>query len=128
MPVLRSIDEQNELYSRSRSQEQLNAVGLNNVVAQPEAEWATNAIGGLSYHNYGLAGDFYRLMPNGIIQWDYDRSELQSIAASSGLDWLGPSFDPPHYQKTFGLSTQQLLNLVNSSQVNNEGYVLLPGN
>ncbi|MGB5976767.1 MAG: RHS repeat-associated core domain-containing protein, partial [Cyclobacteriaceae bacterium] len=127
-PVLRTFDTQNNLYAQSRTQEQLNRVGLNNIQARPDLPWATNARGGYSYHNYGLAGDFYRLMDDGSIDWNYDRTPLLRIANSLDLEWLGPTFDPPHYQYTTGRSERELLDLYNDGEVDDDGYLIFPDN
>lgn len=107
---MRSIAEQNNLYAQGRTQAQLNAVGLTGVTAQPNLPWATNARGGLSYHNYGLAIDVYRVLGDGSIQWNYNRSLIEWAANRAGINWLN-NFDPPHFQKTFGFTTDQLRRL-----------------
>jgi peptidoglycan L-alanyl-D-glutamate endopeptidase CwlK len=119
---LRTKSEQNTLYAKSRTQEQLNAVGLSHVTAQPKEKWVTNAIGGTSNHNYGLAIDFALLMPNGsTVSWDMlrdgdgdkaaDWNEVVQEAKSLGFFWGGDFksiYDAPHFEMTFGLSIKQL--------------------
>ncbi|MFP7296283.1 M15 family metallopeptidase [Neobacillus niacini] len=104
----RSIDEQNTLYEQGRTTE-------GNIV--------TNAKGGESYHNYGLAIDFALETPSGDVVWDrqYDRnqnaksdwSEVVKIAKSLGFEWGGDwkDFkDYPHFQMDFGLTIADLQN------------------
>lgn len=119
---LRTKAEQNALYAKSRTQEQLNAVGLSHVTAQPKEKWVTNAIGGTSYHNYGLAIDFALLLPDGkSVSWDMNRdgdsdkvkdwNEVVEEAKKLGFAWGGDFksiFDGPHFEMTFGLSIANL--------------------
>ncbi|OMD29157.1 hypothetical protein BJP48_18880 [Paenibacillus odorifer] len=104
---LRTIAEQNALYEQGRS--------------KPGAI-VTNARGGYSYHNFGLAIDFALLLPDGKqVSWNIDRdgngdkvtdwSEVVQEAKALGFEWGGDfdSFkDYPHFQITFGLTTSQL--------------------
>lgn len=104
---LRTIAEQNALYAQGRSK---------------PGPIVTNAKGGTSYHNYGLAFDFALLLPNGTtISWDMNRDgdkdkaadwrEVVGEAKELGLEWGGDwtSFkDYSHLQMTFGLSIDQL--------------------
>lgn len=102
--ALRTIAEQDGLYAQGRT------VGGSIV---------TNARGGKSYHNYGLAFDVAIIENNGVI-WDSpEYKNLSTIASNYGFDW-GGNFtnlkDEPHFQKDFGKNTQQLLaNIKNSS-------------
>lgn len=82
----------------------------------------TNAPGGYSNHNYGLAIDFALYTPSGKeVTWsesaDYDRDgeadwkEIVKIAKKLGFEWGGDwrGFrDAPHLEYTFGLSIAQL--------------------
>jgi peptidoglycan L-alanyl-D-glutamate endopeptidase CwlK len=100
---LRTIAEQDELYAQGRT--------------KPGAI-VTNARGGYSYHNFGVAIDFALLLPNGGVSWDTKRDgdgdgiadwdEVVAQAKRIGWDWGGDwrSFtDLPHFEMTFGLST-----------------------
>lgn len=102
----RSFSEQNKLYAKGRTE---------------EGTIVTNAQGGESYHNYGLAIDFALLDVNGQVIWDmkYDGNgngksdwmEVVGIAKSLGFEWGGDwkSFkDYPHLQMNFGLSIGDL--------------------
>jgi peptidoglycan LD-endopeptidase CwlK len=104
---LRTIEYQNELYAQGRTK---------------PGQIVTNAKGGYSYHNFGLAVDFALLMPDSrTLSWDTNRDgdndgqhdwmEVVNIAKSLGFEWGGDwaSFvDMPHLQISFGLSTAQL--------------------
>lgn len=100
---LRTIAEQNGLYAQGRT--------------KPGAI-VTNARGGYSYHNFGVAIDFALLLPNGGVSWDTKRDgdsdgiadwdEVVAQAKRIGWDWGGDwrTFtDLPHFEITFGLST-----------------------
>ncbi|WP_338532555.1 M15 family metallopeptidase [Paenibacillus peoriae] len=101
---LRTIDEQNGLYAQGRTK---------------SGQIVTNARGGYSYHNFGVAIDFVLLLPDGknvswdmqrdgdgdgIADWDEVVAEAKRIGWNWGGDWR--SFkDYPHFEMTFGLST-----------------------
>ncbi|MDG5471850.1 M15 family metallopeptidase [Jeotgalibacillus sp. ET6] len=102
----RSVEEQDALYERGRSQE-------GNIV--------TNARGGESYHNYGLAIDFAIRTSEESVVWDMDydgnnneRSdwmEVVEIAKDLGFSWGGDWHgfkDYPHFEMRFGLSIREL--------------------
>ncbi|MEK3969431.1 M15 family metallopeptidase [Paenibacillus sp. FSL H7-0323] len=104
---LRTIAEQNALYEQGRSN---------------PGVIVTNARGGYSYHNFGLAVDFALLLPNGSsVSWDMNRDyngnnikdwiEVVEEAKKLGFDWGGDwtTFkDYPHFQMVFGLTLTQL--------------------
>ncbi|MGN7760440.1 M15 family metallopeptidase [Paenibacillus sp. 22594] len=100
---LRSIPEQDGLYAQGRTK---------------PGQIVTNARGGYSYHNFGVAIDFALLLPNGGVSWDTKRDgdgdgvadwdEVVADAKRIGWEWGGDwtSFkDMPHLQITYGLST-----------------------
>ncbi|MGC5776598.1 M15 family metallopeptidase [Paenibacillus pabuli] len=102
----RSIEEQDALYNQGRS-------SAGSIV--------TNAQGGDSYHNYGLAIDFALRTPEGDVVWDMDRDdngngqadwmEVVELAKELGFTWGGDwaNFpDYPHLQMDFGLSINEL--------------------
>jgi peptidoglycan L-alanyl-D-glutamate endopeptidase CwlK len=81
----------------------------------------TNAQGGESYHNYGLAIDFALRTPEGDVVWDMERDdngngqadwmEVVELAKELGFTWGGDwaNFpDYPHLQMDFGLSINDL--------------------
>ncbi|MHA6529142.1 M15 family metallopeptidase [Paenibacillus sp. BAC0078] len=104
---LRTIAEQDALYAQGRT--------------KPGAK-VTNAKGGYSYHNFGLAIDFALLLPDGSsVSWDMKRDgdgdnvadwiEVVQEAKALGFGWGGDwsSFkDYPHLDMTFGLGTADL--------------------
>ncbi|KTD85030.1 M15 family metallopeptidase [Paenibacillus etheri] len=104
---LRTIAEQDALYAQGRIK---------------PGVIVTNARGGYSYHNYGLAVDFALLLPNGSsVSWDMrlddnnnqiaDWQEVVREAKALGFEWGGDwtSFkDYPHFQMVFGLTLTQL--------------------
>lgn len=93
--ALRTIAEQNGLYAKGRT---------------APGGIVTNAKGGSSYHNYGLAFDVV-IIRNGKAIWkDPGYKNLASIAQKYGFFW-GGNFrslnDEPHFEKAFGRSTRQ---------------------
>lgn len=117
---LRTIDEQNALYAQGRTK---------------PGNKVTNAKGGSSFHNYGLAIDFAILVDtdnNGTyneLSWDIKRDndkdgvsdwlEVVKIFEAAGWEWGGKWAsikDYPHLQKTFGFKWQQLLEKYNKKQ------------
>lgn len=108
---LRTIDQQNSLYAQGRTMPGMKV---------------TNAKGGKSYHNYGLAIDFalmYDKDKNGTFEtlsWDVkDKSWMEVVKAFEAKGWFwGGKFsslkDYPHLQKTFGFAVSSLLNKYNA--------------
>lgn len=95
---LRTIEEQNELYAQGRTK---------------PSKIVTNAKGGYSYHNFGLAFDFAVLNADGSVNWNVDEKwkRVGQLGKSLGLEWGGDwkDFkDYPHFQMTFGLSLADL--------------------
>ena len=93
--ALRTIAEQDALYAKGRT---------------APGGIVTNAKGGSSYHNYGLAFDVV-IIRNGQAVWkDSGYRKLSSIAQKYGFFW-GGNFkslnDEPHFEKAFGRSTRQ---------------------
>lgn len=102
----RSVEDQDRLYEKGRTEE-------GNIV--------TNAKGGESYHNFGLAIDFALKTPSGNVVWDmqYDRNEngradwaeVVDMAKALGFEWGGDWVqfkDYPHLQMDFGLTIAEL--------------------
>lgn len=115
--ALRTIDEQNKLYAQGRT---------------TKGKIVTNAKGGDSFHNYGLAVDIVQLIDkdrNGTfetaswsIELDADMDgnpdwlEVVEIFEKYGWQWglfnsKGERYDHPHFQKTFGYSIKTLKEL-----------------
>lgn len=91
----RSHEEQNRLYARGRT-----APGT--VV--------TNARGGYSWHNYGLAAD-YAFVVGGRLTWEGPWSIFGCIARECGLEWGGDwkkFSDRPHVQWRKGRTLAQM--------------------
>lgn len=101
----RTYEEQDALYAQSRTEH-------GNIV--------TNAKGGKSYHNYGLAVDF-AVVNDGQIMWDTsyngndngksDWEEVTEIAKDCGFTWGGDwddFVDYPHLQMDFDTSINDL--------------------
>lgn len=96
---MRTIKEQNDLYAKGRT-----APG-------PKV---TNAKGGSSYHNYGLAIDLVEIK-NAEANWDFKYELLKPFAEKYGLTWGGgfkKIVDKPHFELTFGFKWQALLKKV----------------
>lgn len=106
--AFRSAADQDKLYQQGRT------TGGNIV---------TNAKGGESYHNFGLAIDFALETPSGDVIWDreYDRNEngvadwteVVQMAKALGFEWGGDwkGFkDYPHLEMNFGLTIADLQN------------------
>jgi len=103
----RSIEIQNELYAQGRTK---------------PGKIVTNAKGGTSYHNYGLAFDIAVMNKDGkTVNWsdicdtDHDNKkdyyEIGALGKSIGLEWGGDFksiIDIPHFQLTYGLSIKDL--------------------
>jgi peptidoglycan L-alanyl-D-glutamate endopeptidase CwlK len=126
--TLRTFAEQDALYAQGRS--------------KPGAK-VTNAKGGQSYHNYGLAIDIVLLIDkdkNGTFEtasWDtktdFDKDgkadwiEVVNIFKRYGYEWGGDwkFIDMPHFQKTFGKSIKELQLLHTQNKVDKNGFVLI---
>lgn len=100
--TFRSWDDQDALYAQGRTQPGM---------------IVTNAQGGDSYHNWGLAFDCAPLV-NGVVAWDDTDKfvKMGNLGQQVGLEWGGNRttsyislVDMTHFQYTFGLSTEQLL-------------------
>lgn len=95
----RSFKEQNALYAKGRTK---------------PGNKVTNAKGGQSWHNYGLAVDvvFY---VNGKPSWEeyHDWEKLGRIGKLVGFEWGGDwkKRDRPHFQYTMNMDTKTALKL-----------------
>jgi peptidoglycan L-alanyl-D-glutamate endopeptidase CwlK len=126
--TLRTFAEQDKLFSMGRTK---------------AGRKVTNAKGGQSYHNYGLAIDIVLLIDKNN-DWvyetisydtkaDYDKDgradwlEVVDIFKQYGWEWGGnwKFYDAPHFQKTLGYSVRQLLDLHTRNRVDKNGYVLI---
>lgn len=121
----RSIEEQDALYAQGRTKFfDENGKRLNIV---------TNARGGQSYHNFGLAFDVVMLIDkdgNGTFEtadWsiDKDMKIVINYFKSKGWEWGGDwktLKDTPHFQMSFGKSTKSLFE---NCKINKVKYPLL---
>jgi len=124
---LRTIAEQDALYSKGRT------------TPGPKV---TNAKGGSSYHNYGLAidfaimhdkdgdGKFEELSWDTVLDYDKDgKIDWQEVVAQfEAIGWAwGGKFrtfkDYPHCEKSFGFKPSELLKMVRAGKVDKDGYV-----
>jgi peptidoglycan L-alanyl-D-glutamate endopeptidase CwlK len=118
--TLRTFAEQDALYAQGRTK----PGGI-----------VTNAKGGLSLHNYGLALDIVLIVDGKDAKWDtktdYDKDgksdwmEIVTIFKQHGWEWGGDwkFYDAPHFQKAFGYSVRQLLALHEAKKVDEHGFV-----
>jgi RHS repeat-associated protein len=85
----------------------------------------TNARGGYSNHNFGLAFDIVGIT-NGEIDYDLDWRGLSTLGKAHGFEWGGDwNFtDNPHFQNMFGNSVKSLREKYNSGNLTN-GYINL---
>jgi len=107
--TLRTIVEQDALYAQGRT---------------APGKIVTNAKGGKSYHNYGLAIDICLIIDGKEASFDmlkdYDGDKISdwmeavSIFKTRGWEWGGDweKKDYPHFQKTFGKTTAQLKSMI----------------
>lgn len=116
--TLRTFAEQDELYAQGRTK---------------AGKIVTNAKGGQSWHNYGLAIDIVLILDGKTASWDmqtdFDKdglSDWQEVVYVFGLygwEWGGSwrTFkDYPHFQKTFGLT-------INEAKIRYETKQLMTG-
>lgn len=109
--TLRTYEEQNTLYAQGRT---------------TKGKIVTNAKGGSSYHQFGLAIDVVLIIDGKTASWDtktdFDKDgksdwmEVVSIFKKHGWEWGGDFKsikDYPHFQKTFGYNIKQLQDLHN---------------
>lgn len=129
--ALRTFAEQEVLYAQGRGK---------------PGDIVTDARGGFSYHNYGLAVDVVFLLDkdnNGTHEsasWDFqadfdgdktpDWNEVDTIFKKYGWSGLyhkrdGKRWDLPHFQKTFGFPVNELLARYNAKKVDEHNYVKL---
>lgn len=119
--TLRTFKEQDELYAKGRT---------------APGSIVTNAKGGMSWHNYGMAVDIV-LIRDGNALWDVkkdldgdgksDWMEVVQIFKEygweAGIDWK--FIDPPHFQKTLGYTINQMHKLYIDKKIDKNGYVII---
>ena len=109
----RTFEEQDHLYAQGRT---------------APGKIVTNAKGGDSPHNYGLAIDVVPMV-GGQPDWDSALWEqISDIGKDAGFAWGGDfkSFkDKPHFEKLFGLNIYDLRKLYDTGR-DTDGYIKLP--
>lgn len=130
---LRTFAEQDVLYSLGRTR--INPDGKS--ARKPKGNIVTNARGGQSIHNYGLAIDFCLLIDGTQISWDLQKDwdgdkvadwmEVVKTFTDAGWEWGGKwKFkDNPHLQKSYGFEWRDLLKMHNEGEIDENGYVIL---
>jgi peptidoglycan L-alanyl-D-glutamate endopeptidase CwlK len=120
--TLRTFREQDELYCQGRTK---------------AGKKVTNAKGGYSYHNYGLALDIVLIVDQKTAVWDIktdfdgdgkpDWMQVVHIFKSHGWDWGGDwkFTDYPHFQKSFGYKISDLLEMHKLKKYDSNGYLLI---
>lgn len=120
--TLRTFREQDDLYAIGRSK---------------PGKKVTNARGGRSFHNYGLAIDICILTPKGGISWEVEKDHdgdgrpewdicVEKFKARGwkwGGDWTRFK-DRPHFEKS-DHTISELLALHSQEAVDDDGYVLI---
>ena len=104
--ALRTIAEQDALYAKGRT---------------VSGDIVTNAKGGDSYHNFGLAFDLVEITSGGGVNYNYDHTAVSNIGKSLGFEWGGDwksIVDKPHYQMVFGKKTSELKAQLDSDLAN----------
>lgn len=110
---LRTIADQNKLYELGRSVANTDGQTESN----PMGNTVTKAIGGFSWHNYGLAADIVYKTKTGAWTWEMPYSnweEIGKVGELFGLEWGGrwERFpDLPHLQLRGNLKTYKLKDL-----------------
>lgn len=106
---LRTFAEQNALYAQGRT---------------TKGQKVTNARGGQSYHNYGLAIDFVPIDAVGKLDWNPKHPAwetvikcAESVGFESGARWK-KFVDIPHLQITGGLTIEQCKLLYSNGGIN----------
>jgi len=112
--TLRSFKESDDLYAQGRTKP-------GNIV--------TNAPGGSSYHNYGLAIDFVNYV-NGLPKWTVDDNWMKvvNVFKAHGFAWGGDFHsikDYPHFEMTLGHNWRDLMALHIAGKVDANNYVLV---
>lgn len=135
--TLRTFQEQDALFAQGRTRlfdENGNRLGV-----------VTNASGGQSIHNYGLALDIVLIVDtnkdkkpdtavwNTVADYDGDRvadwMEVTNILKRNGWEWGGDwkrFKDAPHFEKNFGYTWRQLKSKYNKKQfIPGTNYVII---
>ncbi len=121
---IRTFGYQDELYAQGRTKEGL---------------IVTDAEGGESWHNYGLAFDFALLHKDRSVTWDMledldhdgisDWMEAVEAAKELGFewggDWTGEKKDFPHFDMKFGLTIKQARDRLEKGFTDKDGFIYI---
>lgn len=119
---LRSFDRSNALFNQPFDGKDNDGDGK----IDETDEKVTNAKGGQSYHNYGLAFDVVEIK-NGKGVWENPNwPKIGAIGKSFGFRWGGDFkslVDRPHFEYSAGFSVSQLLAMHNAGKKDADGYL-----
>jgi peptidoglycan L-alanyl-D-glutamate endopeptidase CwlK len=112
--TLRTFKESDDLYAQGRTK---------------PGQIVTNAKGGSSYHNYGMAIDFVNQV-HGLPKWVVNENWMKVVGAFKkyGFVWGGDFKsikDNPHFEMTFGYDWRDLLKLYKAGKIDSNNYVLI---
>ena len=122
--AFRTIQEQDQLFAKGRTK---------------KGHIVTNARGGFSWHNYGLAFDFALYRKNGSVSWNMledldqdgmsDWMEAVNVAKALefgwGGDWFGDFKDYPHFDMRFGLTIHQAKERFEKGLTDKNGFIYM---
>lgn len=92
----RSKEEQDALYAQGRT---------------TQGKIVTNAKGGSSFHNFGVAFDCVPIDEQGNAEWYYDFSKIAKIAEKIGLEWGDRGYvDMDHFEYRAGYPLEDFQN------------------
>jgi len=108
----RSFEEQDAIYAKGRT---------------APGKIVTWAKAGQSYHNYGLAIDIVEISGSKALWTNPNWELIGTVGEKHGFEWggrwTGNKTDRPHFQKTFGHSTSELLARHKAGLFNKNGYL-----
>lgn len=120
----RSFEKQNELYNQEHDGKDNDGNGI----IDDRHEHVTNAKGGQSFHNYGLAIDVIPFI-DGKPDWNTKKWPVISLLGKNlGFAWGGEwrSFkDLPHFEYPPGKSYKDLARLVKNKEMDENGFIKL---
>jgi hypothetical protein len=106
----RTFSEQDALYAKGRT---------------TDGPKVTNAQGGFSNHNFGLAFDIVGIT-NDKVDYNLDWNKLSELGKSFGFEWGGDwktIVDKPHFENLFGVDLGALRERQESGNKTSSGYV-----
>ena len=124
--AFRSFDIQDRKFGEGRTREECISHGVNPSYAKPRFAWKTNAVGGKSFHNYGLAGDVCEIRKKQALwataNWKIIAEEFKKLGFQWLFDIMGK--DKPHFQMPFGFKINELIALHQNNKYKN-GFLIL---